>query len=216
MITYDWPDALRAQSDEWHLDYRNRSGGETITGREQVIYSGLGRWVATRSIVLFDRKGILAYRALMARLKGRANAVVVGPSIGPTAPRVQPLLFGLPYPGPNLLLPAGIKARSLGREPTLMNAAPAGANAVEIDPGTTVGLEPGVLIGFGQRLYVIEDIDGTNYQISPKLRDAVPTYSPVIWDKPRCLMRLQADDGGSADIQLDRTGSVSLSFVEVW
>lgn len=219
METYSFPAPLRATSQSWRLDARTRSGGETVTGREQVVSSGLSRWVATLSIPLFNRETILAHAALLAQLDGRANAVRLPFCLGTNGARVLPLLNGLPYAGKNLWLRPGIKADSLGVAPTVRVTAPAGATQIVINPGTLVGMGPGVAFGLGERLYLCTDYHGAavaTIEFRPKLRFQINAGTAVVWKSPRCIMRLRSDDSGAADIQLGRTGGATFEFVEVW
>lgn len=219
METYSFPAALSASSQSWRLDARTRSGGETVTGREQVVSSGLSRWIASLSIPLFNRQTILAHAALLAQLDGRANAVRLPFCLGTNGPRVLPLLNGRPYAGNKLWLRPGLRPEDLGIAPVVAVTAPAGATEIIINPGTLVGMEAGVAFGLGERLYLCTSYHGAavaTIQFRPKLRFQINAGTPVVWKSPRCIMRLRSDDSGTADIQIGRTGGAQFEFVEVW
>lgn len=214
MIVYSWSDALSITEAMWRIDARTRSGGETVGGREQVVSSGLGRWVASVTVPLHDRASILAHAVLLDKLDGRANAVAV-PLCQAHGSRVLPLVNGVPYSGAGLHLRRGQRPEDLGVAPTVAAIAAAGATSVTLNLGTLVGLEPGVVIGFGNRFHRITDTLGpAAYAIWPKLREIVPAGTAVEWKAPRNLMRLRADDSGSASLSLGRYGVATFDFVE--
>lgn len=219
METYSFPEALWAATQSWRLDARTRSGGATITGREPVVSSGLSRWMASVTYPLYSRATINAHAALLAQLDGRANAVRLPFCPGPLGARVLPLVNGIPYAGKGLFLRPGQTPESLGIEPKVAVTAPAGATEIIISMGTLTGLEPGVMFGLGERIFVVVEMHGdtvTTVRFRPKLRFQIAAGTAVNWKNPRCIMRLQADDSGAADIQLRRTGTATMDFVEVW
>jgi hypothetical protein len=168
---------------------------------------------------LYSRETILAHGALLAQLEGRANAVRLPFCPGPTGARVLPRINGVPYAGRNLWLRPGVLPESLGVAPTVRVTALAGATEIVLNMGTLVGLEPGVIFGLGERLYIVTEMHGvsvTNVKFRPKLRFQINAGTAVNWKNPRCIMRLQTDDSGRADIALRRTGSAQMDFVEVW
>ena len=219
METFSFPSALRATSQTWRIDSRTRSGGETVTGREQVVSSGLGRWKATLSIALFNRDAILAHQMLLAQLDGRANAVRLPFCLGTNGARVLPLLNGLPYAGKDLWLRPGLRREDLGVAPKVRVTARAGATEIVIDPGTLSGFQAGVAFGLGERLYLCTEYHGgavATIKFRPKLRFQINAGTLVVWKSPRCIMRLASDDSGLADIQIGRYGTATFDFVEVW
>ncbi len=66
-------------------------------GREQVVTSNLGRWVAQLTVPLHTPAKIRAMRSLLARLDGRTNAVRVGPCDCRNGNRLIPAVGGIPY-----------------------------------------------------------------------------------------------------------------------
>jgi hypothetical protein len=108
---------------------------------------------------------------------------------------------------------------SLGVAPSVVVTALAGATEIIINMGTLVGLEPGVIFGLGERLYIVTEMHGAvvaTVKFRPKLRFQINAGTAVNWKNPRCIMRLQADDSGRADIALRRSGTAQMDFVEVW
>lgn len=214
----EFPTALSESGKNFRIDARNRSGGEGITGREQVQGQGLGRWLADIDYPLNNRERALARDALLARLEGRANYTAVPLRPGALAPTVMPLVQGKVYSGRKLVLPPGVTYGSQGIRPMLIGGAPANATSIIIDPGTTVGIQSGVKFSFNNRLYQIRDIDLETMicQIRPKLREPMPHLAALEFWRCTCLMRLVSDDSGSGSINFGRFGTASMSFVEYW
>lgn len=216
-VLYDWPSGLVANAVTLRLDARTRGGGEGVQGREQVVSSGLGRWVATVTCPLYNRTSILAHATLLALLDGRANTVKMPICPGPLGSRVLPLINGVPYAGLGLNLKPGQLPESLGVAPTVATTAAAGATEIIINAGTLVGLEPGVMFGLGERFYQVIEMHGavmTTIRFRPKLRFTIGAGTAVNWKRPRCVMRLRSDDSGAAEIQLSRTGTATFDFAE--
>lgn len=221
MIIYDWPSVLVANAEMFRIDARTRSGGETITGREQAVGSGLGRWVARLTVPLHTPAKIRAMRSLLAKLEGRANGVRVGPCDCRNGNRLIPLVGHIPY-SDAAFHTDGAGFQQGGIAPSIAAPAPAGALQITIDNGSTqLPVVEGSFIGVGGYLYVIVDVtplpdEQTRLDIRPKLRTAVAEGDPVEWCHARAPMRLVSDDGGEFELQLARMGTATLDLVEVW
>ncbi|WP_343711913.1 hypothetical protein [Inquilinus sp.] len=221
MIIYDWPSILVANAERFHIDARTRSGGETINGREQVVGSGLGRWVATLTVPLNTPAKIRAMRSLLAKLDGRSNGVRVGPCDCRNGNRLVPIIGGIPY-GDQSLHTDGAGFMQGGIAPVIAAPAAAGSTQITIQNGSTqLPVLEGSFLGVGGYLYVVVGVtpnpdETTGLDIRPKLRTAVSEDDPVEWCKARAPMRLAADDSGAFEVQLARMGTATLDLVEVW
>jgi hypothetical protein len=221
MIIYDWPAILIANAETFRIDARTRSGGETISGREQVVTSNLGRWVAQLTVPLHTPAKIRAMRSLLARLDGRTNAVRVGPCDCRNGNRLIPVVGDIPY-SDETLHSDGAGFMQGGLAPTVAASVPAGATTIRILNGSTVlPVLEGSFLGLGGYLYVVVGVDPepgeeTVLDIRPKLRAGAAEGAPVEWCRARAPMRLSADDSGAFELQLARTGTASLDLVEVW
>jgi hypothetical protein len=223
VVIYDWPAILVANAERFHLDARTRSGGETISGREQVVGSGLGRWVATLTVPLHTPAKIRAMRSLLARLDGRANGVRVGPCDCRNGNQIIPVTGDIPYaPTGAFHTPTGAGFSIGGSSPYISAAASAGATQIRIFNGSTaLPVLEGSFFGVGGYLYVVVGVDPqpgeeTILDIRPKLRTAVEDDDEVEWCHARVPMRLSADDSGAFELQLARTGTATLDLVEVY
>lgn len=221
MIIYDWPPILVANAETFRIDARTRSGGETISGREQVVASGLGRWVAQLTVPLHTPAKIRAMRSLLARLDGRTNAVRVGPCDCRNGNRLIPMVGDIPY-SDRSLHSDGAGFEQGGIAPALAALAEAGDTAIRIFNGSTMlPVLEGSFLGIGGHLHVVVGVDPqpaeeTVLDIRPKLRADAPLGAPVEWCRARAPMRLAADDSGAFELQLARTGTATLDLVEVW
>lgn len=201
MIIYDWPSVLTANVERFRIDARTRSGGETTAGREQVVSSGVARWMATLAVPLYTPETIRAMRSLLARLDGRANAVRIGPCDGPVGARL-----------PAVFTPIG---------PLVVDPVSAGATQVTVTTAGVTEIVEGVHFGIGGHLYVVtlaEDPSPGVKQLTfaPRLRAGAAAGDEVEMKAPRCPMRLTADDSGAFDLQLARYGAATLDLVEVY
>jgi hypothetical protein len=221
MITYNWPTILVANAELFRIDARTRSGGETITGREQAVSSGLGRWMARLTVPLHTPAKVRAARSLLARLDGRANAVRVGPCDCRNGNRIAPVVGDIPY-SDDALHSDGAGFRQGGAAPIISLPVAAGATQIQIAIGSTMlPLLDGTFIGVGGYLYVVvgaTDLPGEEamLDIRPRLRTALADGDPVEWCHARLPMRLQADDSGAFELQLARTGTATFDLVEVF
>ena len=221
MIIYDWPSILVANAETFRIDARTRSGGETIAGREQIVSSGLGRWIARLTVPLHTPAKIRAMRSLLARLDGRANGVRIGPCDCRNGNRIIPVVDDIPY-SDRSLHSDGAGFMQGGAAPSVAEPAAAGATQIVIFNGATrLPVLEGTFLGVGGYLYLVVGVtplpgEETRLDIRPKLRSAAAEDDPIEWCHPRAPMRLSADDSGEFELQLARTGTASLEFVEVW
>ena len=223
MIIYDWPAILIANAETFRIDARTRSGGETISGREQVVTSNLGRWVAQLTVPLHTPAKIRAMRSLLARLDGRTNAVRIGPCDCRNGNRLIPTIGGIPYDDDSLHSD-GTGFMQGGALPVIAKdeAAAAGDTQITIENGSTrMPVLEGSFLGAGGCLYVTVGAtalpdEKTLLDIRPKLRTALAEGAVVDWCHGRVPMRLSADDSGAFELQLARTGTATLDLVEVW
>jgi hypothetical protein len=223
MIIYDWPAILVANAETFRIDARTRSGGETISGREQVVTSNLGRWIARLTVPLHTPAKIRAMRSLLARLDGRTNAVRVGPCDCRNGNRLIEMTGGIPYDD-DTFHTDGSGFSQGGASPTIAEDHPAAAGAFQItinNGSTRMPVLDGSFFGAGGYLYVVTGAtalagEQTLLDIRPKLRTALAVGAPIDWCHGRVPMRLSADDSGAFELHLARTGTATLDLVEVW
>jgi hypothetical protein len=219
-----WPRSdLPYRSAMFARRFLSRSGGQTITGVEQVVSSSSEYWIATIGFRIRNSAQILAYRALQAQQWGRAAQWIIPacPRIGvPAAPPAYDVSWSDDWaddfstgPAPTIIPPG---------EGALVTAlAAVGARSVTFkfaDPAFTP--QAGMFFSIGDRLYSIGTVTlvGTRtYTVTfaPSLRAAAPIDSVVEFTSPRCLMRLVEDNAGQLDLDMLRFSDQTLNFVEV-
>lgn len=218
-----FPAGLVPQSILFDIQNVSRSGGVSTNGMEQIVGSGVGRWTATLSdIPIRGNAQILAWRAFKTSLRGRSGTILVPAFDGKRAPwpvdawgRVlhpgftrRRSLDGTSYADPEIPTQSQVVA----------TMAAASVRATTVSIAVTQGSAPQAGQYFSPaagRLHMItESLGSGTYRIEPPLRAAVSDGTAVNFTRPTCEMRLAADDEGKLDLQLARTGSVTLNMVE--
>ena len=227
----NWPPMLRPHDVMWRLETQSRSGGVSLTGSEQIVSSGAGRWRCRIDLRTYGtshdgrEEAVLALRAFVAQMEGRVGEILL-PAFDGYRPRdaagnmlsdVEQVPLGHLFLFDHL----GFGQQELTHA-TL--AAPAALRATEI--AVTVldgqGPRPGHYFSLGERLYIAQLVwraapdSETHIRFSPPLRTAATTGERVILDKPRCLMRLASDDTGELVLQMRKWGETTIEFVEAW
>src|SRR5262245_36852647 len=72
-----WPTTLSVTDVQWQLENKSRSGGPSLSGKEQVVIDPSGRWTLSLTVAVASRGQIECYRALMATLRGRARIILM-------------------------------------------------------------------------------------------------------------------------------------------
>jgi len=162
-----WPFQLRPRSSLWHPDVPSRSGGMSITGYEQVTASNAGRWRASIAISLRREPAVLAYRAMISQLQGRAGTILV-PYFQAYRPRnlngrKLSTCRAASYEG-NLY---NFDLSGWGQDDftfaTLEIGAQAGATQISLNLVDGEGPRPGHYFGIGERLYLVQSV----WQVTP-------------------------------------------------
>jgi hypothetical protein len=215
-----WPAPLIPSEAMFHPDTPSRSGGLSISGSEQITVAP-GRWRAKLNVPLYTEKKVLAFRAFLAQMQGRAGTVLVpkwehfaphdvnGRRFAHRDANDDPMNFDL----------TGFGQSDIAYALTVASASTGGTRlAVEVLSGE--GPQPGQYFGLGARLYLCSNVwqdanDRTILEFFPRLRAAVPVGARVILDRPVCLMRLASDNMGELMMDATKVGQTSLEFVEV-
>lgn len=223
MTIWDVDPLMRPIVQDWHLDVRTRGGGElAIEGREQVIDSGIARWVARIQYRAHNRATVLAIRAQTWRLRGRLNFLKIGPCDCVNGGRIGGIIGGIPYSQPfgyTATHTDGTGFSQGGVGPTVNAPAAARNDFVDLKVNNSSGLVPGIYLGLGDRLYgVIDAVSLGNgvrrLFIEPGLREAITTATPVRLCDARTIMRAVVDDTGRLELELSRFGTATFDLVE--
>jgi hypothetical protein len=225
MNVYPLNPILRPQIQSFDIDARTRSGGElAVTGREQVIGTGLGRWVANVQIRVHNQATVRAARALAWKMKGREHAVLMGPCDCSNASFAGNIITGIPYsqPGGILTLHSDGTGFSQGGQLPVVLATSAYRNTfVDIIVNDAVSLGEGIFMGFGDKLYGVVGVQTLSpttkrIHVEPSLREAVTTATPIRLCDARCPMRAVSDDVARLELNLSRWGTFTLNMYEVY
>jgi hypothetical protein len=216
-----WPTRIM-----FDLELASRTGGASISGSEQVIASGAGRWRATASFSVRTEAQVLNWRGFRASLDGMAGAF-----------DVSPFDFYRPY-DINGRKVSGVDHASFAPETMFYDGSAFGQSdqtyatlAASVSAGVTrltvtanaswVSPRPGQYFGIGDRLYIVTRAwrstvtDPWTVDFRPRLRASAIAGTRVIIDRPTCKMRLASDGSGALDLVFGRFASTSLEFVEV-
>lgn len=218
----DFPATLTPQAATVQDVRQSRSGGRSVSGAEQIVETDAGYW---RMSLVFDIRRttkIVLWRALRAKLRGRANILRCGPfdcarsagrlELGP-AHGVDALHSDLaPFsdetPYVSAMTDAVLSTAAVVRARTI----------VATVAGATARIEAGVYFSIADRLHIIEDaeVSGGSATITfwPPLRAAADAGTVVEFDHPRGLWRVADDETGQLALQALRMSSVQLDLVE--
>lgn len=202
------------------------SGGQSMSGIEQVSSSMNDRWTAAYTFKISNTNDLLPLRAFILSMRGRANTVGLPAFDNNRAPwavvkgirqtpkiRRDRALDGTPYADP-----ANFNDTLIVASLTAAAAAMATQASIAISVGTAP--QPGHLFGLGNRLYSILSVTGAGpyaVEIWPSLRFAAAAGANVSFTSALCEMRFASDtEGASALMGLSalRFGSVTLNFDE--
>lgn len=223
-----WPAGLKPISGGFAPSVRSISGGQSLSGFEQVGSGMSDRWAASFAFNVADDATALTLRAFIVGMRGRANSVLLpafdlarapwavdayGRSITPASVRNRQL-DATPYADPSTLRQNLISAK-------LVFAGSMNATALGISMVKGGEPQPGHLFSIGRRLHMVETVVGTGpytIEIWPWLREDVAIGAAMEFAAPVCEMRF-ASDGEGADMLAQlaqlRKGTFTLKFDEV-
>lgn len=227
MTPLEWPKVLVPPTVDIHYDARTISGGVSLSGREQIVSRDFGIWRATLERVAIRRRDqVLAWRALLIALDGRAGTVLVplfdrarapwaydqyGRRMDPAFSR-DPSLDRTQFADVAGLVDGLIAAK-------VQSAAAARAASIDINMMKGSIPESGMHFSIGARAYrirAVTNVAGTvaTCNIRPGLREAVSAGAAVNFTSPVCEMRLTTDDQGRAGLDMWKYASPSFEFIE--
>ena len=233
LVAAQWLPAIFPRSGAFFLENQSRSGGLSILGNEQVTVAPSSRWRAGFSGPVVTEATVLAWRAFVAAMGGRAGTVLVpkweayGPrnANGRRFEEQATALYGddaLFDDGTNFDL-SGWGQDDDPVYATLAEAAALNATQIAVNyaPGID-GVRPGQYFSIGHRLHLAtqtwQEAAGqpTQIRFTPWLRESAAAGATVNIDRPVCLMRFAGDATGELDLDMGRWGQGQLEFVEAW
>lgn len=196
---------------------KTRSAGESITGFEQVAASISTRWAFSLEFNNLKRRIIPSYRAMIAALEGRANALrvpVFDPQFWPTNAEIgiatvphsdgTPLSDGGEYSSTDV---EGITATGLrGTKELMINF---GAYGPIFSGGLYFGVEDETYLATS----VVWAGSVATIRFQPSLRQDHTDARVRL--RPRLIMRLADDQGGEIPLERGIIGAPALELVEL-
>jgi hypothetical protein len=206
---------------------KSLSGGQSLSGFEQVVSQLSDRWMASYTFAINSDAKVLALRAFVMSMRGRGNTVDVPAFDLARAPWAVDAQGRKQTPGfvRTRALDGTAYADPADLRDTLIAAqvtADTELNSTSITVAVTTGSspQPGHLFSIDRRLHMVVDVAGDGpYVLSiwPWIREDVSEGAAVNFATPSCEMRFASDDqGADALASLDglRFGNVTLRFDE--
>ncbi len=220
----NWPYAVFPKSAMFHPENQSRSGGASLTGSEQVTISNSGRWRARTASPILTENSVLAWRAFVSLMEGRAGTVLVPKwdnyGVRDMNGRELNEVGAASYDGDEWNFDMSGFGQSEITHATLSASAALNATRLSINVTDGEGPRPGQYIGIDQRLYMVQlaweegEGDPLQVQIWPRLRVGAASATRVILDRPVCLMRFASDQTGELELDYGRWGHGGLELVE--
>lgn len=233
------PASMRCFSETWRIKMASRSGGQSLTGTEQIVSSPAGRWVAKASFHLLDEdEAQLDVRGFIAALDGQAGTFMIGPVDWRGQPwNVEPTV--------GTIITPGVAAADIAQDPAFDTnpdttgrldfslAQPAAMNATSLTITRTKGgrLKRGQYLQIADRLHIITGLttpdptDPNSQQpipgnigvtIRPWTRAAYAAGTPINFTSPQCVMRFADADQGAIEMATSPLSDLSLDLVEAF
>lgn len=190
-----------------------------------MVQSDAGRWRAAIEFppMKSNTKARL-WRAMLAYMQGRANAILIGPYDTSNVPGV---LAGTADPNPvyhsdGSGFSDGSAYYQAMTPAEVVGAVASGATSMTIDMLAGHDIEPGHYFSVIDRLYIIraaeEDADTSDrwiVNVWPPVREAIAAGAIADFDRPLCRMRMENDDTGRLNFRFDHfTDAPQLQLVE--
>jgi len=190
-------------------------GPQPIAGRPQTVVSSAGGWRIVYAGCLAHSMNVLAFRALLATIEGRAQPIYVGPydhANGPVrrSAAVSPIYYRFTS---GAIFTSGYRFVSSLSDCTLAADAAKGATEITITNSTQAPIAAGDYFEINGRLHVIEELVGSAARIWPPLRAAYASGTKIEIDDPRMIAYLETNEVGP-QMQYGHWGEVDLAFEE--
>ena len=220
MAVIEWPaEQFRMSMTRYFIDWTSRSAGTGLSGHEQIISSGTGRWRLTFQLILDpDPDRLRRFEALVSEMRGRLNAALIPLYDAYAYDRtVAPLQ--IPHADGTWHTDGTGAMTGDGQQPMeTVGAAPAGASTltVSLTNPARPSLRVGDLFTVNGFLYrVVRRNPGGWVKVEPPLRQAIPAGTVLETDPILVRVRFATDGEGERARDLLSWGEpVTLTFVE--
>lgn len=190
-------------------------GPQPLAGRPQTVMSSAGGWRIIYSGCIASESNIRVFRALLARIEGRAAPIYVGPYDYANSPvrranAISPIFYT--FTG-GAIFTSGYRFESSISDCVLAADAARDATQITITNSAQAPVDTGDYIELDGRLHVIEELVGSAATIWPPLRASYPSGTKIEIDDPRMLAYLQSKEA-DPQLQYGRYGETDLTFEE--
>lgn len=193
------------------------TGPAPIAGRPQMVVSSAGGWRITYVGALARNNNLRSFRAMLARHRGRAAPIYVGPYDYPNGPvirngAVSPIITR--FTDLTFFSDGATFTNSIA-DCILSAAAAKGATQISITNSATAPIAAGDYFELDGRLHIIEELTGGVATIWPELRANYAGGTALEIEDPRMLAFLDIDgDTQAMQLQYGRWGEATLPFIE--
>lgn len=217
----DWPDSQLPATLEIEPSNISRSGGRTLTGREDIVATDAGFWVGKMSFQTRSDAYIVLWRGIRTMLEGRTNILrlptfdglmlpavaLYGPSILGTVPHSDDAPFSDLSEYASGAIDASLTAAIAVRATSLTMAI---SDIWPILPGNHFSLEG--------RLHIVKSYQNfgafSTITFWPPTRSAYAAGTRVEFDRPTGFWRLAEDTTGKIPRVANQISTVNLDLVE--
>jgi hypothetical protein len=212
-----WPnDLIIIQDVEVAFERPAFEGPQPLIGRPQVVTSPAAGWRITYHGALAHRGNVQAFRAMLARHRGRALPIYVSPYDYLNGPVRRAGIRGTTRFGfvGGYQFTGGHSFLASIQDCTLVSAASEGDTEIRVNNSTMAPLSAGDYFELNERLHLVEDIIGSKWKTWPPLRADYAGGTVLQIRDPRMRAYLDISDSQALRLQYGHWGQLSLSFIE--
>lgn len=201
---------VRATAVDWAIDWRGQSAGSDVGGGNQIVSAGFPKFVGSLSLVL-PRDMVLPFRAILTKLRGRANALRV-PMIDPLAGYTSSWAWHQAFL-------AWQNGSYVDPRPTItvVSSASAGAATIMVDETDQPRPVPvGAILSYGDWPFTVVGRSGSGASVTltvERLAVAIPSGASVDL-LARGLFRVTEETAGQPIYDMARVARPSFSLQE--
>ena len=221
MAVIEWPrEQFRLTRSMFHIGWESRSAGRGLSGHEQIISSGVGRWSFRFLLKLEDdRNRLKRFEALVAQMRGRLNSATI-PILDQwgydelVSPRTDAFSDGFYFDDGTGFTVPGFGINNF----TVVGLTPAGSDVLTV--AKRVPAQPWLRIGdrFSRTGWIHTVVRTNNAgwnRIEPPLRENFPDGGPIFTNPPMARVKFATDDEGQRARVIRGLGeAIELNFVE--
>lgn len=221
MAVIEWPrEQFRLTRTMFHIEWESRSAGRGLSGHEQIISSGIGRWNFRFLLKLEnDINRLKRFESLVSQMRGRLNSANI-PILdqwgynSQLSPRTDPFSDGTFFTDGGGFSNPGVGINGF----LVVGDTPAGSDVLTVSRRSAT--QPWLRIGdrFSRNGWIHQVVRTNNEgwnRIEPPLRQAFNDGVPIFTDPPYARVKFATDNEGQRARVIRGLGeAVELNFVE--